>query len=71
MSDFTHLKVGDTVTRMLAGTIPQQLKVTEVKETSVICELWEFDRASGAEIDDYLQWGPKYGITGSFLINPK
>ena len=58
---------GDTITRMLAGSIQMELKVTEVTDTKIICGAWEFDRATGAEIDDDLEWGPEYGATGSFL----
>ena len=31
---------------------------------------WTFDRATGAEEDEDLKWGVKYGATGSF-IEPK
>lgn len=68
--------VGEIVTRMLAGSVPMQLRISRVTETSLFCkppdapdfpDEWEFDKATGAEIDDYLQWGPKFGRTGSFL----
>lgn len=64
---FRDLKVGDTVTRMLAGEIPIELKVTEVLQDKIICGAWEFCRSTGMEIDDDLGWGPTYGITGSYL----
>jgi hypothetical protein len=51
------LKVGDKVTRMLAGTIPLELKVSEVTEDRIICGAWEFDRNLGYEIDEYFGWG--------------
>lgn len=43
------------------------LTVTEVRENKILCNRWEFDRETGAEIDDELQWGPEYGKSGSFL----
>ena len=62
-----NLKVGDTVTRNLAGA-PHELKVTELTPDTVVCDLWEFCRKTGAEIDEDLEWGPKYGKTGSYLM---
>jgi hypothetical protein len=52
--------VGDMVLRWLSGVPqPMQLVVTAVTEERIICGPWEFDRETGAEIDDFLQWGPK------------
>lgn len=69
MADFTHVKVGDTVTRLLAGKIPMRLRVTEVTDVKIIAGIgWEFDRKTGAEIDDDLNWGPPPKVTGSFLV---
>jgi len=67
---FRHLKVGDKVTRLLGGAdgVKMGLKVTEVTETTIVCGAWTFDTKTGAEIDDDLQWGPRYGGTGSFLV---
>lgn len=62
------MQVGDTVTRMLAGVVPMPLKVTELTETLIVCGAYTFDRATGAEIDEELGWGPAYGQTGSMLI---
>lgn len=62
------VKVGDVVTRMLCGTMPMQLRVTAVTEQRIICGEWEFDRETGAEIDDYLDWGPPPKRTGSYLV---
>lgn len=73
------VKVGDVVTRMLCGTIPMQLRVTAVTEKLIICavpgfetgphaDAWTFDRETGAEIDDYLDWGPPPKRTGSYLV---
>ena len=75
---FHHLKPGDTAIRMLGGSIPMLVKVVEVLPDRIRCDVaegpvitdgnyWEFDRATGAEIDDELGWGPAHGVTGSFL----
>ena len=64
-----QIKNGDYVTRMLAGTAPMELKVTEVTEDLIVCEGgWKFDRKTGAEIDEDLDWGPPPQHTGSFLL---
>lgn len=70
---FRYLKVGDIVTRLIGGEVEMQLSVTEIKtkESIVVCGEWEFDMQTGAEIDDDLQWGPRYGGTGSFLMRKK
>jgi hypothetical protein len=65
---FHHLKVGDTVTRMLAGVVPMTLKVTKVEDGLIHCGNWTFDPETGAEIDHELNSGPQYGITISFLV---
>lgn len=52
---FEYIKAGDTVTRMLAGTIPMELKVTAITEDRIVCGDWEFDRVTGHEIDDYIE----------------
>ena len=61
------VKVGETVTRMLAGTITMELKVSEVTDERIICGPWEFCASTGAEIDDDLGWGPPPLATGSDL----
>jgi hypothetical protein len=77
---FHHLKIGDKVLRLLGGEVEMPLEVTQIKEKEriVVCGapempggFWEFDMQTGAEIDDDLQWGPKYGATGSFLVKKK
>jgi hypothetical protein len=67
-----EIKVGQTVTRWLAGTIPMELRVTSVTDDRIVCGGWEFDRATGAEIDEDLGWGPppKFAMTGSFIRVP-
>lgn len=62
-----NVKLGDTVVRMLAGAIPMKLVVSEVTEDIITCGDYTFDRKTGAEIDDELGWGPKYGYTGSYV----
>ena len=61
------MEVGDFVLRWLGG-IPKlmRLKVTHLTADRIICSAWEFDRRTGAEIDEDLGWGPG-GVTGSFL----
>jgi predicted nucleotidyltransferase len=50
------IKIGDKVTRMLAGAIPMQLTVTNISEDFIYCGEWKFDRETGAEIDEVLGW---------------
>ncbi len=79
-SDFSYVKVGDTITRMLAGTVPMKLKVSIVTDTLIISGLdedsgWCFDRKTGAEVDKQLGWGIRdkdgnLSPTGSFLVHP-
>lgn len=60
------LKKGDPVTRMLAGTVPMNLKVTAIDENIITCGWWTFNRATGGEVDADLGWD---GVnhTGSVL----
>ena len=49
------VKVGDIVTRWLAGVIAMDLRVTEIDDKIIYCGKehgWWFDRATGCEIDD-------------------
>lgn len=66
---FEHIKVGDYVTRMFGGH-PMQLKVKAVTDTLIDCD-WTFDRKTGAEVDDFLGWGPPPKMTGSYLVLSK
>lgn len=71
MADFRSVKVGDRVVRLLAGELPMELVVTEVSDGVIVCggpEGWRFDRATGIEVDEELGWGPRFGITGSYLL---
>ncbi len=68
MSSFMHIKAGDTVIRLLAGTVPMKLKVERVDDTLIYCYGgWMFDRKTGTEEDPDLEWGVKFGYTGSVL----
>jgi hypothetical protein len=60
--------VGDFVSRCLGkAPTPMRLKVSEVTADRIICAGgWEFDRQTGAEIDEELGWGPGR-VTGSFI----
>lgn len=78
-----NVQPGQMVRRMLAGTIPMDVKVAAVDERFIYCgpELeegvppeqypgWKFDRTYGYEVDEDLGWGtqaPGEIITGSFL----
>lgn len=63
------LKVGDRVHRWLGG-FPMSIEVTAIKGDRIVCALWEFDRLTGAEIDEEIGWGPTHGITGSYIRPP-
>lgn len=83
MKSFDYLKKGDQVVRMLAGTIPCPLIVLDIRDGRIICgngvitgtepgdmnEGWSFDIATGAEIDEFLNWGPPPKMTGSYLVH--
>ena len=63
----TNPVVGKVVTRWLAGKMPMDMKITEVTDDLIVCGDWTFHRITGAEIDEYLGWGPLPLMTGSFL----
>ncbi|MEO5366970.1 MAG: hypothetical protein H7831_11620 [Magnetococcus sp. WYHC-3] len=65
--EFSSVKVGDTVTRLLGGTMPMDLKVTEVTDDLIICGPYQFSKRTGGEIDEDLDWTETH--TGSFLKN--
>lgn len=73
LQDFSHVKVGDVVERLLAGIIPMNLEVTKVDDTLIYCatpagnDAWTFDRKTGIEVDEELGFGPDKGISGSYL----
>lgn len=74
---FSGLKPGDQVKRVMGGAIIMLMKVEVVTEDHIFCnavdtnfpqeEMWKFDRKTGAEEDEGLGWGVKFGITGSQL----
>jgi hypothetical protein len=75
----SNIKPGDVVTRLVGELAEMQLVVVRVNEEEIHCGVpgtdglsegnyWSFCRRTGAEIDDFLQWGPRYGRTGSQLI---
>lgn len=63
--------VGQFVVRLLAEDVPMHLRVTEVTEDRIYCgargQGYEFDRATGVEIDEEIGWGPM-AINGSRII---
>ena len=71
MPGFEKVGVGDMVVRMLAGTLPMKLHVSRVTDQIITCGDWEFDRETGAEIDELLGWGPPPLMTGSYLDSSK
>lgn len=65
------MKVGDKVTRWLAGSIPMELTVTAIEGDRFMCGDYTFDMKTGAEIDEDLGWGPPPApMTGSFVKMP-
>lgn len=59
------MKVGDFITRNLAG-IRMRIRIASITDDRIDCG-WEFDRKTGAEIDDFLDWGPPPKMTGSYI----
>ena len=52
------IKVGDKITRMLAGGVPMmECTVSEIDDKFIHCGAWKFDKKTGAEVDEYLGWG--------------
>ena len=71
MMGFENLQVGDVVVRMLAGTLPMKLQVSDITDQLIICSAWQFDKVTGAEIDEELGWGPPPLMTGSYIDPPQ
>lgn len=63
------LELGDPVVRNLGG-VEMVLRVTEMTDDVIECGPWTFDKATGAEIDEELDWGPPPKRTGS-VIRPQ
>jgi len=80
--DMTHITQGDTVIRLIAGELEMPMRVLEIEGDLISCTLldldagdaiergliWTFDRKTGLEIDDGLEWGPRWQRTGSELV---
>jgi len=69
MKTLEELALGDPVIRWVGGRdgVPMRLTVSRITDERIVCGPWEFDRASGAEIDEFLGWGPPPLLTGSFI----
>jgi hypothetical protein len=52
---------------MLGGDIPMKIEVTGITDSLIHCGPWTFCRHTGAEVDEYLDWGPPPLWTGSFI----
>lgn len=67
-TDFTHVVVGDVVTRRFVGK-DMKMKVTAVDDKLITAGLgWQFERKTGWEYDPDCRSGSEYGITISYLI---
>jgi hypothetical protein len=64
----SEVEMGETVLGWLGGcNSPMPLIVANVTANRIVCAGgWQFDRATGAEIDETLGWGPG-GVTGSYI----
>jgi hypothetical protein len=64
--DLIGIAVGDTVIRMLAGSVPIELEVTAIDDVHFHCGPWKFRRDTGAEVDEGLSFD---GLTrtGSYI----
>lgn len=62
--NFTELKIGDTVERVLCG-IPMKLKITKIIGDFIYCGDYKFSAKNGAEIDEFLDWSEDH--SGSFI----
>jgi len=60
----SELRVGDVVTRNMAGVI-MKFKVTEIIGNYIYCGAWKFSATNGAEIDEELGWDERR--SGSFI----
>jgi hypothetical protein len=83
--DLSKARVGDLVVRAFAGlpmiltvgkiengiiyTIPESNDKNPFSGGITVDEGWQFDIATQMEVDDYLGWGPKHGVTGSYITH--
>lgn len=64
-----EIKVGDTLTRLLGGTVPHVGQVTAIdgaNDQFIFAGMWTFRLSTGAEIDEDLGWDGRT-ITGSYI----
>ncbi len=67
MKTLLTIAVGETVFRFFGGIEePMPMRVTGITEDRIVCGEWQFDKVTGAEIDEFLGWGP--ALTGSYII---
>jgi len=78
MMSFKDLKVGTRVDRYIGDELFMEMEVVGFGDNLLVCAAvqpggglfmggWTFDMATGAEVDIDLEWGPKWGKTGTFL----
>ena len=59
--------VGETVFRFIGSLgAAMPIQVTALTEDRIICGEWQFNKTTGAEIDEFLGWGP--ALTGSYIL---
>ena len=67
IKSLNDVAVGDAVFRFIGDfNTPIALQVTAVTEDRIICGEWQFDKRTGAEIDELIGWGP--ALTGSYVV---
>jgi hypothetical protein len=76
---FEHLKIGDRVDRYHGSGFFMEMEVVDHSNNLIVCAAitadgkglvmggWTFDTKTGAEEDQDLEWGVKYGATGTYL----
>ena len=71
MRDCRDIRPGDIIIRQLGGLVDMELVVTSVDDHYIYVgsrdDGYKFDRDTGAEVDEDLEWGPGYGVSGSFI----
>lgn len=61
------VEVGDTVVRLMGGSVEMPLVVSKVDDQFVYCGDYTFEREHGCEYDPDLQWGSPWRATGSII----
>lgn len=71
---FFNLKEGDRFKRHMGHNGPiMEMQVIKTDDTLIHARAvggpdgYTFDRRTGAEEDEYLQWGIKFGATGTYI----